>query len=111
VRIKGKKEKWVLREAMKGLLPKVLYEREKFAFMAPPAHSDPKKWQAVQALFKQLDDPDTTDATRNTMEAVFNHMLGAQLLHSQFVATDVPDQALAKAKSLGRSHQETTASA
>jgi asparagine synthase (glutamine-hydrolysing) len=45
------------------------------------------------------------------MEAVFNHMLGVQLLHSQFVATDVPEQALAKAKSLGWSHQETTASA
>jgi asparagine synthase (glutamine-hydrolysing) len=45
------------------------------------------------------------------MEAVFNHMLGVQLLHSQFVATDVPEQELAKTKSLGWSHQETTASA
>lgn len=35
-RIRERREKHVLREAMKGLLPKVLYEREKFAFMAPP---------------------------------------------------------------------------
>jgi asparagine synthase (glutamine-hydrolysing) len=134
VRIKGKKEKWVLREAMKGLLPKVLYEREKFAFMAPPAHTDPKKWQAMQALadrylnpeavesagllnragvealFKQHDDPDTTDATRNTMDAVFNHMLGVQVLHDQFVATDVPALALAKATELGWSHLDAVTS-
>src|SRR5690606_40743325 len=42
-RIKGRIEKWVLREAMKGILPEVLYKREKFAFMAPPAHTDEKK--------------------------------------------------------------------
>lgn len=134
VRIRGKKEKWVLREAMKGLLPKALYEREKFAFMAPPAHTDPKKWQAMQALadkylspeavkttgllsyagvealFKQHDAPRTTDATRNTMDALFNHMLGVQVLHKQFVATDVPSQALAKAEELNWSHQDTLTS-
>src|SRR5690606_19241101 len=44
LRIKGTTEKYVLREAMKGLLPRRLYEREKVAFMAPPAHSDPGKW-------------------------------------------------------------------
>jgi asparagine synthase (glutamine-hydrolysing) len=134
LRIKGKKEKWVLREAMKGLLPKVLYEREKFAFMAPPAHTDPKKCQAmralaakylnpqavesagllsrsgVEALFKQHDAPTTTDATRNTMDAVFNHMLGVQVLQEQFVATDVPAQALARAEELGWSHLETVSS-
>ena len=43
MRIHGRTEKYVLREAMKGLLPEVLYKREKFAFMAPPAHTDPKK--------------------------------------------------------------------
>jgi len=50
LRIKARTEKYVLREAMKGVLPKVLYEREKFAFMAPPAHTDPKKQQALDAL-------------------------------------------------------------
>ena len=125
MRIKGKTEKWVLREAMKGLLPEVLYKREKFAFMAPPAHTDPKKWAAMQelasrhlnstaleqagllnrdgvaALFDLHDRDDTTAATRNNLDAVFNHMLGVQTLHRQFVATDVPAQARAKAAELG----------
>ncbi|MCB1863990.1 MAG: asparagine synthase (glutamine-hydrolyzing) [Chromatiales bacterium] len=125
VRIRGKTEKWVLREAMKGLLPEVLYKREKFAFMAPPAHTDPKKWQAMQglarkyldggsieaaglldadgvdALFALHDRDDTTAATRNNLDAVFNHMIGVQALHRQFVATDVPAQARAKAADLG----------
>lgn len=125
VRIKGKTEKWVLREAMKGLLPEVLYKREKFAFMAPPAHTDPKKWAAMQglarkyldrdsiaaaglldmagvdALFALHDRDDTTAATRNNLDAVFNHMLGVQTLHRHFIATDVPAQARAKAAELG----------
>ena len=125
VRIRGKTEKWVLREAMKGLLPRVLYERQKFAFMAPPAHTDPEKWKAmrgladrhlskqaiedagllshegVTALFEVHDADTTTAATRNTLDAVFNHMIGVQVLHEQFVATDVPAQARAKARELG----------
>jgi asparagine synthase (glutamine-hydrolysing) len=125
VRIKGRTEKWVLREAMKGLLPRVLYEREKFAFMAPPAHTDPEKWRAlrrlaevhlspkaiaeagllsqqgVAALFALHDAPGTTPATRNTLDAVFNHMIGVQVLHAHFVATDVPAAARAKARELG----------
>jgi len=125
VRIKGRTEKWVLREAMKGLLPRVLYEREKFAFMAPPAHTDPEKWKAMQrlvdvhlspkaiadagllsqrgvaALFALHDAPDTTPATRNTLDAVFNHMIGVQILHARLVAADVPAMARAKARELG----------
>jgi len=125
VRIRGRTEKWVLREAMKGLLPRVLYEREKFAFMAPPAHTDPHKWAAmrglaerhlspeaiasagllsvdgVDALFALHDAPDTTDATRNTLDAVFNHMIGVQVLHAHFVAADVPALARARARELG----------
>ena len=125
VRIRGRTEKWVLREAMKGLLPRVLYEREKFAFMAPPAHTDPEKWAAmrgladrylsdraldeagllskdgVAALFALHDAEGTTPATRNTLDAVFNHMIGVQVLHDRFVATDVPAQARARAKELG----------
>ena len=52
LRIKDGTEKYVLREAMKGILPKVLYEREKFAFMAPPSNTDPAKAAKVQALAK-----------------------------------------------------------
>jgi len=125
MRIRGRVEKYVLREAMRGLLPKVLYEREKFAFMAPPAHTDPKKWQAMKALsdkylsddaiaasgllskagveklFATHENPDTTTATQVQLDAVINHLLSVQILHEQFVATDVPKQAQERAESLG----------
>ncbi len=125
LRIKGRTEKYVLREAMKGLLPEVLYKREKFAFMAPPAHTDKHKWDAMQALADQYlnreavesagllsytgvqqlfalhDDDSITAATQNKLDAVINHMLGVQILHQQFVATDIPAQALKQAATLG----------
>jgi asparagine synthase (glutamine-hydrolysing) len=125
MRIKGRTEKYVLRESMKGLLPKVLYEREKFAFMAPPAHTDPKKWAAmkaladqylsddaikeaglldpagVKALFDLHDAPDTTTSTQVQLDAVINHMIGVQVLHSHFVAQDIPRLARKRAEALG----------
>jgi asparagine synthase (glutamine-hydrolysing) len=125
MRIRGRTEKYVLRESMKGLLPKVLYEREKFAFMAPPAHTDPKKWAAmraladeylsdeaieaaglldpagVKALFDLHEAEDTTVSTQVQLDAVINHMIGVQVLHRHFVAQDVPALARQKAKELG----------
>ena len=125
LRIKGKTEKYVLREAMAGLLPDVLYKREKFAFMAPPAHTEPEKWaqmqnlaadylsdeaidaagllskSGVKALFDRHDSPETTEADRVQMDAVINHLLGVQMLHRMFVATDVPQQARQEAERLG----------
>jgi asparagine synthase (glutamine-hydrolysing) len=125
LRIKGKTEKYVLREAMKGLLPEVLYKREKFAFMAPPAHTDDTKWQqmmqladkylsadaidaaglldktGVKALFARHDLPETTAAEKVQMDAMINHLLGVQILHQHFIATDVPQQAAARAEALG----------
>jgi len=50
LRIKGNIEKYILREAVKGVLPEVLYKREKFAFMAPPAHTDASKRSKVEEL-------------------------------------------------------------
>ncbi len=124
LRIKGRTEKYVLREAMKGLLPEVLYKREKFAFMAPPAHTDPHKWAAmraladeylsperireagvlsedgVKALFAQHEDKALTAATQNRLDALINHLLGVQILHRHFIASDVPAQARAKAEAL-----------
>ncbi len=124
LRIKGRTEKYVLREAMKGLLPEVLYKREKFAFMAPPAHTDPQKWgamrvladeyldpssiqdagvlsaQGVHDLFALHDDKTLTAATQNRLDALINHMLGVQILHRHFIASDIPAQARAKAESL-----------
>ena len=55
-------EKWVLREAMRGVLPQVLYEREKFAFMAPPAHTDRKKRQAIDEMLSERLTPDHVKA-------------------------------------------------
>ena len=125
MRINGRTEKYVLREAMKGVLPRVLYEREKFAFMAPPAHTDPKKWAAmrrladeyltpqrieaaglldvagVQALFDLHEAPDTTTSTQVQLDAVINHMLGVQILHHHFIAGDVPALARRRADELG----------
>ncbi|GGC40239.1 asparagine synthetase B [Novosphingobium marinum] len=50
VRVRDGIEKWVVREAMKHVLPEVLYKREKFAFMAPPAHTDKAKAAEIDKL-------------------------------------------------------------
>lgn len=125
LRIHGRTEKYVLREAMKGLLPDTLYRREKFAFMAPPAHTDPDKWAALQALARRHLDadviaaaglldadgvtallslheaPDTSPATQTQLDAVINHLIGVQILHEHFIATDIPALARRKAQDLG----------
>lgn len=131
-RIKGRTEKWVLREAMKGILPEVLYKREKFAFMAPPAHTDEKKWQQMKRLsdnylgrkavedsgllsykgicdlFDRHELPETTVAEKVQMDAVINHLIGVQVLHRHFIETDIPALASQRARELG---WEVTASA
>jgi asparagine synthase (glutamine-hydrolysing) len=53
VRIRDGIEKWVVREAMKHVLPEVLYKREKFAFMAPPAHTDEAKSREIDKLIEK----------------------------------------------------------
>lgn len=53
VRIRDGIEKWVVREAMKHVLPEVLYKREKFAFMAPPAHTDEEKTKEINKLIEK----------------------------------------------------------
>lgn len=58
LRIKGGIEKWVLREAMQHILPAVLYKREKFAFMAPPAYRDPIKQKNLYALLDKFVTPE-----------------------------------------------------
>jgi asparagine synthase (glutamine-hydrolysing) len=124
LRIKGRTEKYVLREAMKGILPEVLYKREKFAFMAPPAHTDETKWRqmkslsdrllcdsairesgllssnGVKELFQKYDDPATEDAQRVQMDAVINHLLCVQIMHDKFIKADVPALAAQRAEEL-----------
>ncbi|MET1255543.1 asparagine synthase (glutamine-hydrolyzing) [Aliikangiella maris] len=124
-RIKGATEKYVLREAMKGLLPETLYKRQKFAFMAPPAHTDNSKWKmmmnlmnefasqskvesagvldysAINHLIQSHDDPAMSRDQKVQLDAVLNHVLGVQLLHEHFIATDVPKLAQQRADELG----------
>jgi len=111
-RIKGNTEKWVLREAMKHILPTVLYEREKFAFMAPPGHTEKKKQLALQALLDRYMNEDAIraagvfDTDRLTRfiaeyqadtdpvslvrkDALMNHLIGIQILHEQFISKPI----------------------
>ncbi|SEM96858.1 asparagine synthase (glutamine-hydrolyzing) [Nitrosomonas marina] len=78
VRIRNGVEKWVLREAMKHLLPEVLYNREKFAFMAPPAHTDQNKTQAIQGLIDKYLSPE-----RVMQAGIFNQQAIKNLYKNQ----------------------------
>ena len=111
LRINGNTEKWVLREAMKNILPEVLYKREKFAFMAPPGHTEKKKQNALQHLFDDylnkdkikdagIFDPDRLDqfigdyqqdkdpVSLVRKDALINHILGLQILNEQFLKSN-----------------------
>jgi asparagine synthase (glutamine-hydrolysing) len=57
--------------------------------------------EGVRDLFARHEDPATTDADRVQMDALVNHLLGVQMLHRMFIATDVPAQARQKADALG----------
>jgi len=108
LRIKGNIEKYVLREAVKGVLPEVLYKREKFAFMAPPAHTDESKRRCVGELIDGYLNPDVVreagllspervsafvDGYRKDedpvsltrKDALLNHLLCLHIMHTQFI--------------------------
>jgi len=112
LRIKGNIEKWVLREGMKHILPQVLYEREKFPFMSPPAHTDKKKQEALRSLIDKymnedaikdtglfdvarlqsfikeyIEDEDPVSLVRK--DALINHLLGLHILNHQFISGKV----------------------
>jgi asparagine synthase (glutamine-hydrolysing) len=111
LRIRNGVEKWVLREAMKGVLPEVLYKREKFAFMAPPSHTDNAKREAVAKLIGRWLTPDfvgeaglfdadrvgeflrqadsASDAVASKRnDIIINHLLQIHILHRLFVARE-----------------------
>ena len=112
LRIRDGVEKWVLREAMKGVLPEVLYKRPKFAFMAPPSHTDDAKRSAVadlvgrwltperisevglfepervrEFLRQSQEMPDAVASKRG--DIVINHLLQIHILHQLFIAQEV----------------------
>ncbi|MEO1404615.1 MAG: asparagine synthase (glutamine-hydrolyzing) [Cyanobacteria bacterium J06635_1] len=125
LRFRDRKDKYILRETMKALLPDSLYHRQKFAFMAPPAHTDPVKQTAmlelaqtylseeaitavgllnstpVAALFKRHQHPNTPVAEQVQLDAMINHLLSVQILHEQFIAADIPKIARERAHRLG----------
>ena len=132
MRLRDRQDKYILRETMKPLLPETLYKRQKFAFMAPPSHTDPVKEQAmrslastylaknrvqaaglldsgaVQAILDRHGDTATPVAARVQLDAVINHLLSVQILHSHFVANNVAQQAQADARRYGWSVQAPT---
>ncbi|QEG00105.1 Asparagine synthetase [glutamine-hydrolyzing] 1 [Stieleria maiorica] len=83
VRIRNGVEKWVLREAMVNVLPRELYERKKFAFMAPPAHTDPVKRNAVQEMINHWLTPD-----RMNELGILNHERFDQFVDQAWQETD-----------------------
>jgi asparagine synthase (glutamine-hydrolysing) len=125
MRLRGRQDKYILRETMRPLLPKALYERQKFAFMAPPSHTNIEQQRAMQALagtylskqvieeaglldyqgvqhiLQRHRDSNTPISERVQLDAIINHLLSVQMLHEHFVATDVPKQARDRAKELG----------
>ncbi len=130
LRIFNGREKHVLREAMKGLLPEELYNREKFAFMAPPAHRNEEKSRAfadlaadflsddaieqtglldrngVRELERRRADPNTNAAELVQIDALLNHALGVQVLKRNLLAADVP----ARARKLAEKEQAAAVS-
>ncbi|NEQ32366.1 MAG: asparagine synthase (glutamine-hydrolyzing) [Leptolyngbya sp. SIO4C5] len=125
LRFRDQKDKYILRETMRALLPETLYKRQKFAFMAPPAHTDPAKQKAmlglaqqylspqaiaatgllndaaVSALFDRYQQPDIPVAEQVQLDAMINHLLSVQILHQHFIAADLPRVARERARSLG----------
>ena len=113
-RIRAGTEKWVLRKAMQQILPKVLYQREKFAFMAPPGHTSADKQTALDNLIERFLNPealrsagmlnpstvgeflqryrqDKNPVSLVRKDAILNHLLGIQILHEQFILNRQPE--------------------
>ena len=125
MRLRGRQDKYILREMMRPLLPKSLYERQKFAFMAPPSHTDLKKQQAMRSLadvylsksaiavcglldskgvervLQHHANKNTPVSQRVQLDAVINHLLSVQMMHQHFIATDVTQLARDRAMQLG----------
>ena len=125
LRIKDNVEKYVLREAMSGLLPESLYKREKFPFMAPPSHADKDNLSSMQEIVNEFLSPERIrefgildetevnnllnkffsselDASEKVqLDAIINHLLSVQILYKIFIIEDIPDKAQKMADNLG----------
>ncbi|WP_445361688.1 asparagine synthase (glutamine-hydrolyzing) [Microbulbifer sp. EKSA005] len=125
VRISGTTEKYVLREAMKGVLPDVLYKKQKFAFMAPPVETVTGAWTWVQRVIEKFLSPKEVNlagllryseidtliqeykiptlhrSKKVQLDAMLNHILGVQILYKRFIEADLPLLAQEKSFHLG----------
>ena len=125
MRFRGQRDKYILRETMRDILPEALYNRQKFAFMAPPAYTNSLQQKSmlelcerylrpdtiartgllnstsVSKLFERYLHPGTSVADRVQLDATINHLLSVQILHEHFIAADVPEIARSRARSLG----------
>ncbi|MDJ0703415.1 MAG: asparagine synthase (glutamine-hydrolyzing) [Leptolyngbyaceae cyanobacterium MO_188.B28] len=133
LRLRGRRDKYILRETMRELLPETLYNRQKFAFMAPPAHTDPAKQCgmmtlvdqylspgaiaqaglldniAVRGLFDRYHQAKTSVAEQVQLDAMIDHLLSVQILHEHFIASDLPQIARDRAKALEWRANESSA--
>jgi len=58
-------------------------------------------YEGICHLFDKYETPETTVAEKVQMDAVINHLMGVQVLHKQFIATDIPGLARQRADELG----------
>ena len=125
LRIKENIEKYVLREAMFGLLPKALYKREKFPFMAPPSHAHSDNLNCMMVLVEEFLNKDkikeygildeievenlldeflssNVDSSKKVQfDSIINHLLSVQILYKLFIVEDIPVKARSIADKLG----------
>ena len=108
LRIRQGTEKWVLREAVGGLLPEFMRAKRKFPLLAPPAFRAPAAMRERDALIERFLTPDTIDAVgicdparvrafvdaarlrtatdvANEDDKVINHLVGLHILWDLFV--------------------------
>ncbi|MCC5814988.1 MAG: hypothetical protein JJT78_09545, partial [Leptospira sp.] len=88
------------------------------AFMAPPAHTDQHKldallalknryltpekvkalgvmdYESIEKLWASYNDPKTDVGDLVQQDAILNHAIGLQILHETFVETDIPKKAM-----------------
>jgi asparagine synthase (glutamine-hydrolysing) len=112
LRVKHGTEKWILRTAMKGLLPPSLRDKRKFPLLAPPAYRAPAALDAraelvasylspgrierlgicdprgVVAFLKQTESPSSMRVA-NEDDKIVNHLLGLHILEDLFVQQNI----------------------
>ena len=78
------------------------YARPGRSLSSPDAMPMPAYWTwPVSRAVRAARRPETATATQVQLDASINHLLGVQILHEQFVASDIPRRATETASRLG----------